>query len=852
MGRGLFRLLQNEGTQLYKKSVIPRFFSIRRWTINDRVTALCASPLGMFFYNQRAILYGLSGLYILILFALAVFSRFPNQPTKIAILLAFGWWFGFLFTILRHRHFIQGLLKWADSPTAGELPEVFDIYFVVDSALLLALFIAGRLLSLPIDQLLLVVFGNFFVYSTYIGGERQHRYMPLAAALIVTIAAATWFTPADTSKQLLERGLFRFAFEAGPFVALLVVTPASASMISWLRSMEHDVTKQRLELFGRYATALSDGPPSPLRHDANDNQPSQEEVRKRARTVITDLCKADTELGYTSARMLLLQTHRDRGRLLVPYVQVNISPLKPIPDDGLIDFFAKTGSFLRYSTEPIGGPLGPEAALLLSPSPDIVAHAIVPLSVHNHAKGLLFLYGSTNGTASFPQEKVFLDSLRKMIAGSMEEWDALFGLDAHSLITSLHSCATLDEVFKKAAAILRECLSASACMIAFRPNPEKGDLTIVAANGFKNPSFSKDYPGPESKTAESALGGITIRYDDVEMHRTEFKQTLLEQLEKNLGNRVQSWMAIPIGTKEHSYGAIKVINNRSYCRWFTDHDEALAKDLAIQLHTIIERFRYIEEIKTAQQKIARHLEFASAAQAAAEQTARQRQEDIMIISHQLQGPLASLVGSLWKIKHQVYARDWKAIQNSFDAIRETIEDAITLSYGVVTTFAKDAGRPTSLDEVEVDAPRELRLLAERLQKTNAREDLTFEFILERDFPTIKIDKSVFISVFYSLLHNAMKYADEHTTVTLECSKERSTGHSALKVKTVGEPILPSEKEKIFDKYQRGSVIARTGRHHSGVGIGLWVARQLISDAGGTIRVEVNPVQPRFAVFIVEI
>ena len=113
-----------------------------------------------------------------------------------------------------------------------------------------------------------------------------------------------------------------------------------------------------------------------------------------------------------------------------------------------------------------------------------------------------------------------------------------------------------------------------------------------------------------------------------------------------------------------------------------------------------------------------------------------------------------------------------------------------------------------------------------------------------------MDGRVFTSVFYSLIHNAMKYAAPYTHVTLECSFERLTGTAALKVKSFGEPILPVEKELIFDKYKRGKVMEETGRHHSGVGLGLWVARELMKAVGGDITLELSPNDPALSVFIV--
>jgi len=81
---------------------------------------------------------------------------------------------------------------------------------------------------------------------------------------------------------------------------------------------------------------------------------------------------------------------------------------------------------------------------------------------------------------------------------------------------------------------------------------------------------------------------------------------------------------------------------------------------------------------------------------------------------------------------------------------------------------------------------------------------------------------------------------------------RSTDRHALKVKTLGEPIKPNETEKIFEKYEQGAVVKATGRHHSGVGLGLWVARELLKDVGGTIRVELAAAEPRLSIFIVEL
>ncbi len=233
-----------------------------------------------------------------------------------------------------------------------------------------------------------------------------------------------------------------------------------------------------------------------------------------------------------------------------------------------------------------------------------------------------------------------------------------------------------------------------------------------------------------------------------------------------------------------------------------------------------------------------------------EAVARQRQDDLMIITHQLQGPLSSAVGTVSEMKHAASNRDWEQIVRGLEDIGDTLEDAMLLCYMIVTTLAHEIGRPSAFSEDLIDAPRELELMAHRIRKAYRRLDLSFQFLVEHEFPLLKMDKNIFKSVFYALLHNAMKYADDHSIIIIECRRELSTGRSAIKLATIGEPISPTEVETIFEKYERGAVIKSTGRHHSGVGIGLWTARQLLAAVGATIRVELAPTEPRLSSFVV--
>ena len=59
-------------------------------------------------------------------------------------------------------------------------------------------------------------------------------------------------------------------------------------------------------------------------------------------------------------------------------------------------------------------------------------------------------------------------------------------------------------------------------------------------------------------------------------------------------------------------------------------------------------------------------------------------------------------------------------------------------------------------------------------------------------------------------------------------------------------IAPELQEKIFGRFERGV----SGKHYGGLGLGLWVSRQIAEAMGGTVKVESAP--GRGSRFVVEL
>lgn len=82
-----------------------------------------------------------------------------------------------------------------------------------------------------------------------------------------------------------------------------------------------------------------------------------------------------------------------------------------------------------------------------------------------------------------------------------------------------------------------------------------------------------------------------------------------------------------------------------------------------------------------------------------------------------------------------------------------------------------------------------------------------------------------------LLENAIKYGDSNTRIHVEFSLPY-VDRIQIVVSSVGESVPYNERKKIFEKYQRGSNAMKS--HQGGIGLGLWLVKQILSDHNGSI------------------
>jgi signal transduction histidine kinase len=230
---------------------------------------------------------------------------------------------------------------------------------------------------------------------------------------------------------------------------------------------------------------------------------------------------------------------------------------------------------------------------------------------------------------------------------------------------------------------------------------------------------------------------------------------------------------------------------------------------------------------------------------------KRREQDVVCMTHQILKNFVAVSLSLQSIEDSLsnYSKSEEII-STFGSLKDQVEMANMLSSGIYNSLNHEIGRNINLiEESKLDGPDEVRRIWDMLMYATGREDLSLRSIGHLDFPDICMDRAIFANVMYCLIENAFKYADTDSQLVIEWLRTPD-GDGLLKVQSVGRPISTGCKEHIFRKFFRTGYVSGSEYSSSGVGLGLWMARELISSVEGEIRVELDAHNPALSTFIV--
>jgi signal transduction histidine kinase len=221
-----------------------------------------------------------------------------------------------------------------------------------------------------------------------------------------------------------------------------------------------------------------------------------------------------------------------------------------------------------------------------------------------------------------------------------------------------------------------------------------------------------------------------------------------------------------------------------------------------------------------------------------------RDDFMSIASHELKTPLTSLGLQLDGIARLLRGREHggeSTLRRKLaSAIRQTDRLGVLID-DLLAVSAISQGRFV-LEPAEADLEHVVQEVVDGFQEEAARANSTLTFRSSGPLP-LRIDAQRIGRVVQNLVSNALKYGCERP---VEVTLGRANDQATVTVRDHGIGIAPEDRERIFGRFERAVSVGNYG----GLGMGLYIGRQIIEAHGGRIHVE--PADDHGSRFVVEL
>jgi PAS domain S-box-containing protein len=285
-----------------------------------------------------------------------------------------------------------------------------------------------------------------------------------------------------------------------------------------------------------------------------------------------------------------------------------------------------------------------------------------------------------------------------------------------------------------------------------------------------------------------------------------------EHLQLLRGIGMRSAMIVPLTTRGQVLGALTFVSTDAR-RCYGESDLALAEEVARRCAMAVDNARLYSE---------------------SQQAVRLRDEFLSIASHELRTPLTSLHLHLAQLARQGDGLARDAAAEAFLAKRIG---------GIRTQSARLARLVDELLDVSRIAQGTLHLQPERLDLAAVVREVVEGMGTQREAsqgePSVRLeaeegvvgrwDRLRLEQAVSNLLTNAIKYG-EGKPITVEARRHGQQVTVAITDRGLG--ISPQDQERIFGRFER----AVSANHYGGLGLGLYITRQIVQAMGGDVSV----------------
>ncbi len=221
---------------------------------------------------------------------------------------------------------------------------------------------------------------------------------------------------------------------------------------------------------------------------------------------------------------------------------------------------------------------------------------------------------------------------------------------------------------------------------------------------------------------------------------------------------------------------------------------------------------------------------AEAARADAEQANRAKDQFLATLSHELRSPLSAVLTWAQLLRRGIL--DAVKTRRALDTIEHSTKLQVRLIEDLLDISRIDSGKLT-VEMETIDVAAVLRTAIESTQATADAKRIGLRLDAGPGVAAARGDPARLQQVFGNILANAVKFTPEDGSVTTVL--RRAGAMWEITIRDTGIGIAPDELPHVFDRFHQADT--STTRRHRGLGLGLAIARHLVTLHDGEITAE---------------
>lgn len=276
-----------------------------------------------------------------------------------------------------------------------------------------------------------------------------------------------------------------------------------------------------------------------------------------------------------------------------------------------------------------------------------------------------------------------------------------------------------------------------------------------------------------------------------------------------------SLLILPLRTRREMIGALLIAANDPD-RAMTDDKLPLAEVLAERAALAIENAKLYTEQVDARRKV--------------ENLSRLKDEFLSIASHELRTPVTSIKGYTQLAKMLIKEGDLNTSEEYLDIALDQIERMSRLILELLDVSRIETGRL----EIRRETIGWTHFVRDVVHRHHAAfRDRQFHIEAPDEGRYVSGDRDRLEQVLGNLLENAVKYSPDGSDVHVAVETRGEMIVTAVRDHGIGIPA--DEIGLVFERFHRGRQVSTT--NYGGLGLGLYITRQIVERHGGSIWVE---------------